>query len=260
MTKVAIFGTGHLAKTLLKGLNLIRNEPILLYGRSSFKANQLKQVYQNLILVKDAIELAKAEVIFLLIPANAILTLEPSFLQEVKHSVLIFCANSLTVEDLQQRLGVEKIVKLLPNIHWQYLKGVMLLRSSVAVSEKEIAFLSNLGKVHKVASEQDFDHMTLFTSCLPGLIAEMLKTMSENVGILNQQQKELFLLTVLTTVESIYNSNQDFDQIIEEVANKGGLTEVGIKVLNKYLPLVFQEMVQKMNIKILDRKESLAKG
>jgi len=96
--------------------------------------------------------------------------------------------------------------------------------------------------------ENEFELADKFTSCGPGLIAaifdELVKSgVKKNGNISKEDVEELVIQTLLGTAILFREKRISFEEMIERVATKGGITEEGIKVLRRELPDVFNEML-----------------
>ncbi|GAB6110155.1 hypothetical protein JCM19376_41110 [Fusibacter bizertensis] len=68
----------------------------------------------------------------------------------------------------------------------------------------------------------------------------------------------MFYQSIRGTVNYLLNTNKNINDVSLEVANKGGLTEVGIKTLNELFPACMDQVVENMQNKINDRSTQIS--
>ena len=85
------------------------------------------------------------------------------------------------------------------------------------------------------------------TSCAPAFYAAILRSLTETGarhGSLTEAEiREISLETVSGTVKLLREENVSFNSLIKRVATPGGITEEGVKVLDRALPAVFDEVL-----------------
>ncbi|MEW6737553.1 MAG: pyrroline-5-carboxylate reductase dimerization domain-containing protein, partial [Acidobacteriota bacterium] len=167
----------------------------------------------------------------------------------------------ISIAKLEEKFGRIKIIKALPNINWQICKGATLFDCNDLVTSDDISyfewFLGDITRLYRVNRDADFDRISALTSCLPGLFAEVIRQICLTYKIVDEKEKELFHSALYGTIKYIVDSNKECETIVNEVANKGGLTEVGISTLRNHLPNLLNLLKNSLDIKIVQRKENL---
>jgi pyrroline-5-carboxylate reductase len=108
---------------------------------------------------------------------------------------------------------------------------------------------STIGKVMPVA-EEDLAAATLLSSCGPGLLAAIIGELAGATARASSLPPEqaLMLATDLLAATAAYlrQTGRTPEDLIEEVATRGGVTEVGVQGLRERLPGVFDEVFAAM--------------
>lgn len=262
MVNMSIYGAGHLAKSLLTGLSRVSDIEISIFNRTESKINDLNKIYSNLKKKDSLYELIKERtILFCIIPVSVLINLDLNFIEELKrtNSILVSCANGLSLSVLNTKFSGLKIIRLLPNVNWQICEGVSLFDSNDEVTEAELndfcKLLSPVTKLYRVKNDEDFDRIGTLTTCSPGLFCTILDYFNEYFNIENLDEKEIFYESLRGTIDYILHSRKDPKMISYEVANKGGLTETGIKAIQQQFPPCMEFVSTRMKSKIEERKE-----
>lgn len=264
MRHISIFGAGHLTSSLLKGLGKITDQPISLYNRSLDKAKDLITQYPNLKIVSNHLDLTiNSSYIFIIVPPSAILELDESFIKEInsKDSIIVSCANYLTIDKLNSRYPKTKIIRLLPNILWQIKQGVSIYSSNTLLTlsdiEEFIRLLSPVTSFIQANNETVFDKLGKLTSCGPGIFSYLIDLLFTSFEINTDNEKKEVLKTLAGTIDYAVTLEKEFTEIISEVSNKGGLTESGIAAMKNLLPASFDEISLTMDKRLSDKRKGL---
>lgn len=123
--------------------------------------------------------------------------------------------------------------------------------------------LSRISKV-KIIKEEDFDVGAELTSCAPGFITSIFQEFVNSAlkhakNLSREEISEMVVTTLYATSKLLLEKEMSFEEIIERVATKRGITEEGVKVLRESLPQVFDRMFEKTLTKRRMRKELIDK-
>lgn len=144
------------------------------------------------------------------------------------------------MERIGTALGVEKVIRAMPNLPAQIGAGVTAFTSTDPVTRIELVMVQNLlnttGKTLYVEKEDMIDAATAISGSGPAYVFYFMKAMIEaaqNMGF-NQSEAELLVSQTFTGAVDLYNktdlSCQDW---IGKVASKGGTTEAALRVFNE---------------------------
>ncbi|KJR46254.1 Pyrroline-5-carboxylate reductase [Desulfosporosinus sp. I2] len=264
MINVSIYGAGHLTKSLLTGLGRVSDAEISIFNRTESKINDLNSIYSNLEKTESLYELIKERtILFCIVSVDAIINLDLNFIEKLKqtNSILVSCANGLSLELLNDKFSGLKVIRLLPNINWQICEGVSLFDCNDKVTEGELndfhKFLNPVTKLYRVKNDMNFNRIGTLTTCSPGLFCTILDYFNEYFNIESLDEKEIFYESLKGTIDYVLDSRKDPKIISCEVANKGGLTEVGIKAIQQQFPFCIELVCTSMKNKIEERNEKV---
>lgn len=151
--------------------------------------------------------------------------------------------------------GKAKIFRIMPNIFAQYKKSSSLMCNNKVATKDEIErikiFFSSIGSVIEI-DENDIDFGTIIASSMPAFIFEFIKHFY-NYTIKNSKIKspELLFSLILDGMSIYLKENKNFDEIINHIASKGGITETGLNVLqeNNLLKMTIEHLIQNCILK-----------
>lgn len=262
---IGIYEAGHLTRSLIRGFEFANvSNQILLYNRTIAKAVALKNEFTHIQVVNNLCDIVEPNsFIFVIIPPGAILEFPDNFVTKIKsnNSILVSCANYITLDKLNVKYPKLKIIRLLSNILWQIGSGTILYSFNEEIEQNEKQFflqlISELGDLIEIKNERDFDRFGKIMTCGPGIFSKLISMFINDLDIKSDNEKEFVIRCLLSTLNYSINSKKSFESIIEEVANKGGLTECAIDELDKQLTGVFNSVFKKMDEKIVGRREQM---
>lgn len=264
---IGIYGAGHLTRSLIKGFEFTGiQSQILLYNRTIEKATVLKSEFPQIQIVKNLYDIIEpSSFIFVIIPPTAILELPDDFSNKINdtRSILVSCANYITLDKLNEKYPKLKIIRLLPNILWQIGSGTILysINEEIKQDEKQVflQLVSKLGDLIEVKSERDFDRFGKIMTCGPGVFSKLISMFINELDLKSDNEKEHVIRCLLSTLNYSISSKKSFETVIEEVANKGGLTECAVDELSKQLTGKFNSVFREMDKKIVSKREQIMK-
>jgi pyrroline-5-carboxylate reductase len=129
-------------------------------------------------------------------------------------------------------------------------QGMTLVIHNAKVLPADRAFISEafskIGKVKEI-SEAQMDLAADLSSCAPAFYAAIIKAVTgaaqRHGGMPPEAIRDISLATMGGTVKLIAETGLSFDELINRVATPGGITEEGVKILERTLPPVFDEVL-----------------
>jgi pyrroline-5-carboxylate reductase len=227
----------------------IAAEQVLLANRSPQKAEDLVSRFPGAEAVRSNRTVADmSDIIFLSVRTDQV----PSVLKEVSplrpDAHLIVTNGGLTLAQMES-VCHGAVSKLVPSVTMGVGHGVSLLCHGSMVDGKKRSVLEGLlseCSLVKIIPEGNFEVAADLTSCGPALIAEMMAQFSEagvrHGGIDQAEAREMVLETLMGTAITLYQG-VTVEELKERVATKGGITEEGLKVLDRRLPEVFDQVM-----------------
>ncbi|RNB92262.1 pyrroline-5-carboxylate reductase [Brevibacillus fluminis] len=251
--KIGIIGLGSIGQMLVKAFTRSKAasaDSLYVYNRTREKAEAFAKDWPFIVCdsVHECAE--KVDVLFLCTkPLDILPVVDEIAKDQTVQAHLVSAAAGVSLGDLASRYA-GPVSKLIPTVTSQELHGVSLYccHRSVSAPDREalISLLDHLGKPEEV-NESTIETATILTSSAPGLIAGILEQFAQagtrHTPELSIEQTRRYLVeTLLGTATLLQAENLGFDQLIERVATKGGITQEGLEVLGKFLPTAFDEV------------------
>jgi len=263
LNKIGFIGYGSMGSMLIRGFietGQVRQEQIVVTRKDKSRLVEIKETWPEICIAQDAVEVIKnAECIFICVKPLEY----TNILKEIKpfvypHHHIVSITGTVAIKNIEKIVDCG-ITKVMPTIVSEAKEGISLVCHNSKVTEEASrrieSLFGNISKVWRI-DEKDFEFASEFTSCGPGLIAAVFKELVDaglrhNDSFNNDQLTEMVLQTLYGTAKLMLEKKMDFRDVILRVATKGGITEEGVKVIEKSLPQVFNEMIDKcMNKRI----------
>lgn len=249
--KIGIIGLGSMGQMLVTAFcksKAVSPKDLLVYNRTREKADRMQETY-GVTVASSAEEVGhSADLLFVCTKPLDLLPLVKE-LSLPSHVHLVSVAAGVSIEDLEA-VHTGPVSKVIPTITSQELRGVSLYTCSSRLTgeqQKQFAsLLSSIGTAQEV-SEQEIETATILTSSGPGLLAGIMESFAQaavrkSPGLSLDTARKMLVETMLGTAQLLQSEQLGFDQLIERVATKGGITEEGLRVLEKRLPAGFDEL------------------
>lgn len=257
MKKIAIIGYGSMGRMLCNSFlqnDVIKYKEMRVFIREGDTATKalIKDAYQNKVKTTETDEgLKDADLIFLCVKPKDL----PGILMRIGPKLksdahLVSIAVCVSLKQLEREFS-GSVSRIVPSLTMLVNEGVTLLAHNSSVSNEQKDYLNYLFEKSaplKEIKEENFEVATDLTSCAPGLISAIfdsfLKAAMRHSSLDQGEVNEMVLETLEGTTKLIHEKGLRFDETIERVATKGGITEEGVKVLSEQLPDVFDHMFE----------------
>ncbi len=235
---LAILGTGKMGRILTTGLYRAHAPfNFFLYNQTREKAEALAHDVQGTALL-EMNQLAKIDVILIACRPQQFNQLALELKPMLKGDELIVSIMAaIPTRTLSDKLGVTKIVRMMPNTPNKIGLGVNLFYFSPTVSLPERTHILNsfglFSSVFNLEKEDDLDICTAFTGSGPALIFEWARLMVEVLirrGIVAIDAHKMVAQTFLGAATLLAGQGKSPLELREEVASKGGVTVEALKV------------------------------
>lgn len=239
--KIAIIGYGNMGKTYANSFinsRFIRSEDIYVLNRSQVTDKERFGIPESNFFTSPNSKITGADiVIFAVKPQdfNQASDVLVSFLDEKQ--ILLSVMAGVTIATIEQRTGLSKIVRSMPNIATQIGMGMTVFSASSAIDRKELFIVQNLinttGKSVYVDDEKLIDAATAVSGSGPAYVFYFMQSMIKAAEALGFSPSEAELLVNQTFNGAVNLQNgsalSNHDWIIR-VASKGGTTEKALEV------------------------------
>jgi pyrroline-5-carboxylate reductase len=237
--KLLVIGAGNMGLTYAEGMSkstLLGHRKLKIYDTDPNKIKTLKEqgnfdIYTNL---KDC--LPKADIIFIAVKPYHSDSLFEDMLPHINNQqILVSLMAGVTIQSIQQCLGIKKVVRTMPNLPAKVGKGVTSYTASEEVSRIELMsirhFLDSTGTSIHVDNETFIDASTGISGSGPAYVFYFMQSMLEaalKMGFSDYDSKVLVSNTFEGAVELFNQSNLSPEGWINRVASKGGTTQAAI--------------------------------
>ena len=268
MKKIGFIGYGSMGNMIINGLlskKALNENQIIISNRTKSKLDSLKKEYPQIEITDDNQYLSsKCDKIFLFVGINAVKeVIEDIKVNNSEIPYIIYISAALTIENVEN-IFKGKITRVIPSLTSEVAEGVSLIHHNEEVTKNEAEFVNqifNSISTVKIIEEYDFEVGSDLTSCAPAFIAkifiEFAKKGAEKSNINQKEAEDMVIKTLYGTAKLLHDENMDFEELISRVATKGGITEEGIKVLDKELSSLFDKLFKTTQIKYETIKEGL---
>lgn len=242
--KVLVIGAGNMGLTYAEGMaksSLLNHRNLMIFDKSADVITNLSKV--DHFDVYDDIEkcLPEADIVFLAVkPYHC-----DSLFEEIKdmvndQQIFVSLMAGVTVEKIQNGLGVKKVVRTMPNLPAQVGKGVTSFTEAREVSRVELLMVRNLldttGASIHVDNENFIDASTGISGSGPAYVFYFMNSMLEaalKMGFSKNDSKVLVSQTFEGAVKLFNESDLSPSKWMDRVASKGGTTRAALDSMDE---------------------------
>jgi pyrroline-5-carboxylate reductase len=128
--------------------------------------------------------------------------------------------------------------------------GVTLVCHNAKTTATDREFITTafrrIGAVKEI-SESQFSLAADLSSCAPAFYAAICRSLCAAAGrhgaLTPEEIKEISVATLYGTAKLLQETGESFSGLIKSVATPGGISEEGVKILDRTLPAVFDEVL-----------------
>ena len=237
--KILVIGGGNMGRTYARSLlraHLVTQEDLMILERERDKVGDLKEERLGTVYTSAESCLAAADLIILAVKpqdsASLFATLRPlTDPQQVYLSIMA----GVTIESIQAGLGVNKVIRAMPNLPAQIGLGMTTYTASDAVTRIELVLVQNLlnttGKAIYVDDQYSIDATTAISGSGPAYVLYFMQAMIEaatEMGFNTSQAELLVAQTFRGAVELQMKNDLSCQEWIDRVSSKGGTTEAAM--------------------------------
>jgi pyrroline-5-carboxylate reductase len=253
MTSFGFIGTGHIGSMPVRKFvetGAIEAGEIIASNRTPEKAQRLART-TGIRIETNRVVVELSEVIIICVRPLEV----RDVLSEVQHLLTpeklpVSVAGDVSLRILRM-LCKSRVARAFPSMTSECLRGVTLLAfgDNVAATERRLiaSLFRSIGDVALV-DEDDFGTLADLTSCAPAYFAAIMREFTlaaHRREIPLDLAERLVKQTMLGTAERLTESS--FQGLITSVATRGGITEAGVKVIQRDAPAMFDQLFQATN-------------
>lgn len=265
--KVLVIGAGNMGLTYSEGMAnspLLNKRKLKIYDTDPKKIDTLRQNQQ--FDVYDSLDdcLPKADIVFIAVkPHHSDGLFEQMKPMLNKEQLIVSLMAGVTIESIQQKLDIKKVIRTMPNLPAQVGKGVTSYTESDAVSKIELIMVRNLldttGTSIHVDSENFIDASTGISGSGPAYVFYFMQSMLDaalKMGFSDYDSKVLVSSTFEGAIALFNENNISPKSWINKVASKGGTTQAAIDSMEDNN---VKELIQEAAYAAFDRAVELGK-
>lgn len=237
--KVLVIGAGNMglayAKALVKS-EFLQSTNLMISDTDAKKTEELKKISRFDVFTNLEDCLPMADIIFFAVkPYHT-----EDLFGQIKHlmqpdQIVISIMAGVTIQSMQDGLGVRKVVRAMPNLPAQVGKGLTSFTASDEVSRLELSTVENLlsttGKSVRLDTENDIDASTGISGSGPAYVFYFMQSMmdaAKKMGFSDHDSKVLVSQTFEGAVELFNKSDLSPASWMKKVASKGGTTRAAL--------------------------------
>ena len=158
-----------------------------------------------------------------------------------KEHIVLSVMAGISMQSIQDKLGVNKVVRSMPNIPTQIGQGMTVFCASTDIDRKDLFIVQNLinttGKSIYVDKEEMINAATAISGSGPAYVYYFMNAMVQSaieLGFSPSEAEFLVGQTFTGAVQLQNRSKESHQQWIDKVSSRGGTTEAAIKVFNEF--------------------------
>ena len=264
MRKIGFIGCGKMAKAIIKGglnSNFIEKQNIIASKSSS---NNIKELSKDLgieIILDNKFLVQNSEIIFLAVKPSQI----NNILEEIKEFItedklIVSIAAGVTTKTIENSLiGNTKVIRVMPNTPALIGEGMSGICRGKYATDKDLVYIeklfSTIGK-SIIVDENQIDIVTAISGSGPAFYYKIINDIAkagEKLGLEYEKSLLLSIQTALGSAKMALNREISMEELISNVATKGGCTRVGVDVMvDLNTQKLFEEVVSKTTQKARD--------
>lgn len=237
--KVLVIGAGNMGSTYAEGMkdsNLLGSRKLMIYDADPGRRESLRNdggydVYDNL-----GSCLPEADIVFVAVkPYHAEELFETMKPMLGNDQIVVSIMAGVTLDYMHEMLGVDKIIRAMPNLPAQVGKGMTSFTSTDSVSRVELLTIEELlkttGRAIYVTKERFIDASTGISGSGPAYIFYFMESMMEAARQMGFSDKTARILVSSTFEGAVELFNQhDISPTgwMNRVASKGGTTRAAL--------------------------------
>lgn len=250
--KIGIIGYGSMGRMLLwkfSSNNNINKSDLLVANRTPDKLSEAKDVA---VICDNKVLASEADIVFVCVRPGDM----KSVLEEIgpclKSDALLVTLNGSITFDMIKKVIDHKTAKVIPSLTAEIDRSQTIVCFNDLIEDRDKDVLRDLlGSIGEVIElpENEVGMGSELVSCMPGFIAsifDVICTSAEShTKIPHDQIVKMVLNTLSATGDLMLAKDLSFDDVVERVATKGGITEEGTRVIYDMFPSAADEMFNK---------------
>ncbi|ANF51396.1 pyrroline-5-carboxylate reductase [Chryseobacterium glaciei] len=243
--KIAILGAGNMGLSFSKSFlkyELIKPESLHLITRNDSKLSKISEEFpRSMISIFDDVKELDADLIIIAVKPQDFQNVAENFRFKLKENQMVLSIMAgIKIEKIQKLLSHPLVVRAMPNSPTLLGMGITGYTSAEGISFSQLInierLLNSTGRSVYLENEDLLDGVTALSGSGPAyfyyIVDAMIKAGME-MGIDENLSKLFVKQTMLGAYHLINNSDKNLEELIKDVASKGGTTEAALKTFEE---------------------------
>jgi len=252
--KIAVLGAGKMGLSFSKSFfkyELIKPENLLLITRHTERKEEIRSLFPHSEIASfSEIEVLNADLIIISVKPQDFSFVAANLPFKIKEETLVLSIMAgISIEKIQTALHHKLVVRAMPNSPTLIGMGITGYTAAEGITVNQLMQLERLmnstGRSVYLENESLLNGVTALSGSGPAyfyyIIDAMIKAGTE-MGIDENLSKLFVKQTMLGAYHLINNSEKSLEELIKDVASKGGTTEAALQIFNE---LQLKETLQK---------------
>ncbi|MCQ2740162.1 MAG: pyrroline-5-carboxylate reductase [bacterium] len=243
INKVGFIGSGKMASAIIKGLidtKFIDSNNIKATQAETTGINEKSQKLGIKIILDNKELVSSSDLIFIATKPNQVMDVLEEIAPYVSpQKLIVSIAAGVTLTKLAKNLpDNSKIIRVMPNTPALVGEGMSGMVAGKFATDNDINYVKNLlstiGKCILVDNEDQIDLVTAISGSGPAFFYKVINDIARAGEKLGMDYEKALLLSIQTAIGSAkmaLNRTITMEELISNVATKGGCTRVGIDVM-----------------------------
>ena len=241
--KIGFIGAGKMASAIIKGLirtEFLKPENII---ASQVEENiEEKSKILGIRVINDNLEVAKdSEIVFIATKPNQVKDVLTEISKEIStNKLVVSIAAGVTTEKLENNLPEKtRVIRVMPNTPALVGEGMSGMVGGKYAKQEDLDYiqklLSTIGKCIVVDNESQIDIVTAISGSGPAFYYKVINEIAragEKLGLDYEKSLMLSIQTAIGSAKMALNREISMEELISNVATKGGCTRVGVDCMD----------------------------
>lgn len=262
---IGFVGSGKMAGAIIKGLlksGFTTSEYLVATQAEKEDLVKKSQELGIEIILDNKLLAQKSDIIFIATKPNQVLEV----LKEISpfvdsEKLIVSIAAGVNTEKLETNLPAQtRVIRVMPNTPALVNEGMSGMVGGKYATKEDLdyiyALLSTIGKCIVVDDEAQMDIVTAISGSGPAFFYKVMNDIAragENLGLDYEKALLLSIQTAIGSAKMALNREISMEQLISNVATKGGCTRVGVDVMEEVdTAKIFEEVIAKTTQKACD--------
>ena len=267
--RVGIIGYGSMGKMMLWKFSQVAGigkEDLFVSNRTPGKLQEAEDIAT---ICSNCEAATASDIVFVCVRPSDLKSVLEDIRDALRPDTLLVSLNGSVSFQSIHKIIENKTAKVIPSLTAEIGRSQTLVcfDETVNGSDKDVlsSLLRSLGEVIELP-EQEMGMGSELVSCMPGFIASIFDVMctsaKKHTSIPDDQIVRMVLSTMSATADLMIQNGMSFNDVVNRVATKGGITEEGTKVVYSDFPetadLLFGKTLEKRKMTTIKAEETFA--